>query len=89
MRLDNGEFFALSGTAAAAWLPFSTNCLPRAMALSWMLRRTGIGHEVVLAVGPAHLRDSVDTLHAGVAVDGTRIIGDLPGPWLETVRLGA
>ncbi len=74
---------------AAARLPFATKCLPRAMALSWMLRRKGIGHEVVLAARPAHLRDSGDTLHAWVEVDRQRIIGDLPGPWLETLRLGA
>ena len=74
---------------AAVRLPFSTKCLPRAMALSWMLRRKGIGHQVVVAVRPGHLRDSADMLHAWVEVDGNRVIGDLPGPWLETLRLGA
>jgi hypothetical protein len=73
---------------AAVRLPFSTKCLPRVMALSWMLRRQGIGHQVVLAARPAHLRDSADTLHAWVEVDGKKVIGDLPGPWLETLRLG-
>jgi aryl-alcohol dehydrogenase-like predicted oxidoreductase len=73
---------------AAVRLPFSTKCLPQAMALSWMLRRKGISHQLVLAARPAHLRDSADALHAWVEVDGTKIVGDLPGPWIETLRLG-
>jgi hypothetical protein len=73
---------------AAVRLPFSTKCLPRVMALSWMLRRAGIGHQVVLAARPAHLRDTADMLHAWVEIDGQKIIGDLPGPWLETLRIG-
>ena len=59
------------------------------MALSWMLRRRRINHALVFAVRPSHLRDSSDDLHAWVEVDGVKIIGDLPGPWLETLRLGA
>jgi hypothetical protein len=74
---------------AAARLPFATKCLPRAMALSWLLRRRRLGHTVVLAVRPAEMRDSPDALHAWVEVNGARVIGDLPGPWVETVRLGA
>jgi hypothetical protein len=74
---------------AAKRLPFSTKCLPRAMALSWMLRRRDLGHTVVIAVRPNQLRDSPDSLHAWVEMEGVRIIGDLPDPWLETLRLGA
>lgn len=73
---------------AARRLPFETKCLPRAMALSWMLRRRGIAHSVIFAVRPAELRDSADALHAWVEADGERILGDLPGPWIETARLG-
>jgi hypothetical protein len=73
---------------AAKLLPFPTKCLPRAMALSWILRRRRIGHVVVFAVRPSNLRGSKDDLHAWVEVDGVKIIGDLPGPWLETLRLG-
>lgn len=69
-------------------LPFATKCLPRAMALSWMLRRRRVAHVVVFAVRPAHLRGSDDDLHAWVEVGGEKIIGDLPGPWLETLRIG-
>lgn len=73
---------------AARLLPFSTKCLPRAMALSWILRSRGIGHCVVFAVRPAELRRSADDLHAWVEIAGEKILGDLPGPWVETLRLG-
>jgi hypothetical protein len=74
---------------AAVRLPFQMKCLPQAMALSWMLRRKQLGHAVVIAVRPADLRGSADALHAWVEVDSERILGDLPGPWVETLRLGA
>jgi hypothetical protein len=73
---------------AARLVPFQTKCLPRAMALSWMLRRKRIQHALVIAVRPAGLRDAADGLHAWIEVDGAKIIGELPGPWVETLRLG-
>jgi hypothetical protein len=74
---------------AAKRLPFPTKCLPRAMALSWVLRRKRITHAVVVAVRPSKLRHEPDALHAWVEVDGEKVLGDLPGPWIETARLGA
>lgn len=73
--------------AATRW-PLECKCLPRAMALSWLLRRKRIAHAVVIAVRPDQLRQSPDALHAWVEVDGEKVIGDLPGPWIETARLG-
>ena len=73
---------------AATRLPFATKCLPRAMALSWILRRRRIGHALVFAVRPAQQRPSADALHAWVEIGGAKLIGDLPGPWVETLRLG-
>lgn len=73
---------------AAKRLPFEIKCLPRAMALSWMLRRRHLVHAVVIAVRPNQLRHSPDALHAWVEVEGERILGDLPDPWIETARLG-
>ncbi len=73
----------------AARLPLTTKCLSRAMTLSWMLRRRNVSHTVVIAVRPKGLRDSPDAMHSWVEVGGERIIGDLPDPWLETLRLGA
>lgn len=72
---------------AARRVPFETRCLPRAMALSWLLRRRGIGHTMVFAVRPPAMRGSADDLHAWIEVDGRIILGQLPGPWVETLRL--
>jgi hypothetical protein len=80
--------FAAHVEWAARLLPFSTKCLPRAMALSWILRSRGVGHCVVFAVRPAQQRGSNDQLHAWVEVAGETILGALPGPWVETLRLG-
>ncbi|MFN3517095.1 MAG: lasso peptide biosynthesis B2 protein [Novosphingobium sp.] len=66
---------------AATHLPGNSLCLPRAIALSRMLRRRGIGHGLVIAVRPPQLRGGSDDLHAWVEVDGGIAIGDLPGPW--------
>lgn len=74
---------------AAKRLQFATKCLPRAMALSWMLRRRGLAHAIVIAVRPADRRQSLDALHAWVEMDGERIIGNLPGPWIELLQIGA
>jgi hypothetical protein len=58
------------------------------MALSWALRRQRIGHAVVIAVRPDQYRRSTDALHAWIEVEGEKVIGDLPGPWVEMLRLG-
>jgi hypothetical protein len=86
--LVKAEQLAANVEWAASRLPFTTKCLPRAMALSWMLRRHGIAHSVVFAARPEPARRDSDSLHAWVEVAGSRVIGDLPGPWMETLRLG-
>jgi hypothetical protein len=73
---------------AATRLPFPTKCLPRAMALSWMLRSRGIRHLLVFAARPSAKRRSEDAIHAWVEIAGTKVIGDLPGPWLVMLQLG-
>ena len=73
---------------AARFLPFPTKCLPRAMALSWLLRSREIGHTLVFAVRPQEQRGTGDQLHAWIEIESEKIIGDLPGPWVETLRLG-
>ena len=88
VEIDRARRFADHVNWAAKLLPFSTKCLPRAMALSWMLRAKDIDHCVVFAVRPAEKRGSDDQLHAWVEVAGETIIGELPGPWVETLRLG-
>ena len=71
---------------AAARLPFETKCLPRAMALSWLLRPADIGHDFVIAARPPGLRSDDDGLHAWIEVEGQKVIGDLPGPWHVVFR---
>ncbi|HEX6741182.1 MAG TPA: lasso peptide biosynthesis B2 protein [Sphingomicrobium sp.] len=87
-RLADAQHEAKLVEWAATRLPFTTRCLPRAMALSWMLNRQRLGHTVVIAVRAPDTRGSDDDLHAWVEVAGETIIGDLPGPWVETLRLG-
>lgn len=73
--------------ARAAWrLPFATRCLPQAMALSWMLRRRGLDHVLVIAARPPGQRGDEDRLHAWLAVGDQVLLGELPGPWLELYR---
>lgn len=86
--LPEGQRLARHVENAARRLPFATQCLPRAMALSWLLRKKKIAHFLVFAVRPSEIRTSADALHAWVEVGGTKVIGDVPGPWIEMLRLG-
>ncbi len=86
--LARAEALARQIVRAASRIPFETKCLHHAMALSWRLRQRRIGHLLVFAVRPADRRHEADMLHAWVEVRGVRIIGDLPGPWIETLALG-
>ena len=73
----------------AAWrLPFAAKCLPRAIALSWLLNLAHLPHCVVLAVRPPAFRGDGDDLHAWVEHGGTVILGNLPGPWLRVFEQG-
>ncbi|MFM5918265.1 MAG: lasso peptide biosynthesis B2 protein [Novosphingobium sp.] len=73
---------------AALRLPLAAKCLPRAMALSWLLRWSNIPHRLVLAVRPPAQRGGADDLHAWVEVEGRIVLGDLPGPWLRLLDTG-
>jgi hypothetical protein len=74
---------------AACRLPFETNCLPRAMALVWMLRIRGLTYTFKLAARPMQARCGKDDLHAWVEVGGITILGAIPGPWIIVLMLGA
>lgn len=67
---------------AASRLPFKTLCLPRALALSAMMRARGLPHCLVIAVRPAELRTGEDDLHAWIDSGEMRVLGDLPGAWI-------
>ena len=72
---------------AAGRLPGTSKCLPQAMALSWLLRERRIPHHVALLVRPAAQRGGLDDLHAMVRCNDAIILGNLPGPWIETLIL--
>jgi hypothetical protein len=72
---------------AAGRLLFTTLCLPRAMALSWMLRRRAIPHRLVMAARPAGQRGGADDLHAWTEASETIVLGELPGPWIVVESL--
>jgi Transglutaminase-like superfamily len=72
---------------AAGRTPFEAKCLPQALALSWMLRRRGIPHALVIAARPAALRPGPDNLHAWVEAGESVVLGELPGPWVEVLRI--
>ncbi len=62
-------------------------CLPRAMAVQWMLRRRGIVSTLVFGIARDLKMGSLHDLHAWVEVGGTIVIGDMPEKdftrWLE------
>ena len=72
---------------AASRLPGISKCLPQAMALSWMLRARRIPHSVVLMVRPEAARGGSDDLHAMVRCGSRILLGNIPGPWIETLVL--
>lgn len=86
-QLNQARRLAAHVERAATRLPFATKCLPRAAALSALLRRRAVAHRVVLAARPAPARGTDDDLHAWVEVAGMVVLGDLPGPWVEVLSL--
>lgn len=72
---------------AAGRLPGTSKCLPQAMALSWMLRARHFPHCVALMVRPAAARSGSDDLHAMVRCGDQTVLGNIPGPWIETLVL--
>lgn len=72
---------------AAMRLPIECKCLPRAMALSRILRRRKLPHRLTIAVRPLAARSGGDDLHAWIDVAGETVIGDLPGPWAPLFTL--
>lgn len=86
-NVDMARCWARHVEWAARLLPITTKCLPRAMALSWILRARRVDHSIVFAVRPKRQRDDRDDLHAWIEVGGEKVIGNLPGPWIETLRV--
>lgn len=61
-------------------LPGNSLCLPRAMALQWMLRRRAMGGVLHIGVLPGRARGGLDDLHAWVALAGEVLVGADPRP---------
>ncbi|GAC1612428.1 MAG: hypothetical protein NVS3B27_03860 [Novosphingobium sp.] len=72
---------------AASRLPFEYRCLPRAMALHWMLTRRGRQTTLVIGVLPGPRRGQLDDLHAWVELGGEVLIGSSPEPFAVLLRL--
>lgn len=77
----------------AARLPFACKCLPRAMALHWMLRRRGLPSELVITVLDPTYRgakdDGGEDLHAWVEAGEAILIGAIDRPFVPLARFGA
>ena len=73
---------------AARRLPGVYKCLPRALALHWMLRRRQRPSELVIAVLPGPRRGTIDDLHAWVEMTGAVLIGELDLPFRPVGRFG-
>ncbi len=65
---------AVAVDRAARRLPLNTACLPRAMAVQWMLRRRRIGSTLVVGLASGGAPARYD-LHAWVEADGITVIG--------------
>lgn len=85
-QIAESRRLAIHVERAAARLPFATRCLPRALALSAMLRARNLPHRLVVAARPAEDRQGQDDLHAWIESGTERVLGDLPGPWLPISR---
>lgn len=80
------RYLARAVERAAGRLPFTTKCLPRAIALHLMLARRGAESQLVLAVLPGLARGKVDDLHAWIEAGGEVLIGATPLPYRAIAR---
>lgn len=71
---------------AAARLPVTMLCLPRAMALHWLLRRENRPAALLLGILPGAARGTLDDLHAWIECDGAVLIGASTRPYNILVR---
>jgi hypothetical protein len=69
-------------------LPGEFKCLPRAMALHWMLRRRGMDSILSIGALPKSGRGSIHDLHAWVSVNGAIRHGERPESYVVLLRLG-
>ena len=85
---DHDRLLAKAVDRATLRLPGQSKCLPRAMALHWMLARRGRGAQLVIAVLPGAARGGLDDLHAWVEAGDEVLIGALDQPFRPLARFG-
>lgn len=81
MPPDSGQttvMFERAVERAAARLPGDIVCLPRAMALQWMLKRRGHASALLFGVLRERRDGDIRALHAWVEVGGRTVIGADP-----------
>jgi hypothetical protein len=86
--LEQAQRLARAVMRAANRVPFATKCLPRAMALHAMMRRRGLGGQLVIGVLDATRRGALEDLHAWVEVRGEILIGAIDEPFHPIIRFG-
>lgn len=87
-QFDLARLLAAHIDFGAARLGLPLKCLPRAMALSWLLRRHRIAHRLIMAARPqAGRANSPNALHAWVDCRGETVLGELEGPWIVVLCL--
>lgn len=89
---DATRLLARAVVRGAARLPLETKCLPRAIALHTLLRRSGRASQLVIGVLGSSGRDgktgALEDLHAWVEAQGEIVIGALEEPFHPLVRFG-
>ncbi len=73
--LDRARFWARRIERASQRLPGESKCLPRALALYWLLGTEGIATQLNVAIH-AHDREGDHALHAWLERNGVMLIGD-------------
>ncbi len=72
--LDRARFWAGRVERAAVRLPGVSKCLPKAIALQWLLDREAIGSQVAIAIHSTE-REAAHAYHAWLECGGEMLIG--------------
>lgn len=80
------RILVLAVKRAAQRLPFSTKCLPRAMALQAMMRQRAIGGVLVIGLLDRSKRGTIEDLHAWIETEGEVLIGAVDQPFHPLIR---
>ena len=76
--VESANLVVRSVLSGARHLPFASVCLPRAMAVQWMLRRRGFSSSLIFGIAQGAQGGGLHDLHAWVEAGGKTVIGDNP-----------